>query len=116
MATIRFTAGTTVPRAATLKNTDGSPVDLGNAAPHAVVSLQMRPIGGGTMLTASCTVLQALSGSKVVDKGRVQWVWPGAASPSVRVYRAKFQVTFVDGTVEFFPSDEFEDVVVEPAA
>lgn len=118
---IEFTAGTTRPFRATLRNSDRSAVDLGLIGPpdtRAVVTFLMRPTRGGAPLSASCAILQALDAltGRILDKGRVEWLMPGGADPNRRVYRGQFRVTFVDGTVEYFPSDEYEDVVVLPAA
>ena len=100
MSTTSFTQGTTALARATLAD-DNGPVGVSDAT----VTLLMRPAIGGDEITVDCAPTGA--------PGEVEWVWPAAVDPVMRVYRAKFQVEFADGTIEFFPSDEFADVIVE---
>lgn len=101
MPTIRVKANDTRPFDGVLM-ANGSPVDL-----TGVLGIQflMRPAGGGALKGGAAVVLDARA-------ARVRYVWQTVDLQTPGVFRAEFQVTFGDGTVETYPNGEYIDIVV----
>lgn len=83
---------------ATLKDRDGSVIDLTNATS---VKFLMRPIRGGTV------VINAAAGFvNPRTSGQVEYLWALADTDAKGTYIGEFEVTWPDGK-ETFPNDEY---------
>lgn len=95
---------------ATLEDANGDPVDIQGAS----VMFKMGPLSGGTLTVAGLAVNDQ-NGAGTVDgsTGNVQYRWGGtSAIPSADWYRAEWEVTYSNGSVQSFPNDGFMLVAV----
>lgn len=97
---------TVPPLQAQLIGVDGKPVPL---AVGDAVKFVMKPLLAGSPGAISRT-------ATVVDlpTGVVEYQWVDGDTDFEGVYGAEFRVTFLDGTVESFPNNEYIDVRVLP--
>lgn len=103
MSTFYMTENDTDPDLeATLKNPDGSAVDLTGAS---VAFSVMAPRGGGNVFTSSCTITDAANGV-------VKYNWGSTDTDSPGRYRAQFKATYASGDVEHFPNDGYHTLVI----
>ena len=83
--------GDTKPSLSAQLLSDGSAVDLTGAT----VKFHM-----GTIIDATATIVDAATGN-------VRYDWVTADTETAGLFRAEFEVTFSDGTVETFPNDGY---------
>jgi hypothetical protein len=104
MSTIYLKAGDTAPAAtATLKDSDGNPVNLTDAT---VRFLLRDAISGIVVLEGDADL-----GDDETD-GTVAYPWVEGDTDTPGVLRGEFEATFDDGSVESFPDGSYIDVVI----
>ena len=82
---------------ATLQDANGNAINLTGAS----VRFHMRSVGGGNpVVDAAATVVTAASGI-------VRYNWVAADTDTVGTYRAEFEVTYADASIETFPNDGY---------
>jgi uncharacterized protein YfaS (alpha-2-macroglobulin family) len=87
---------------ATLSDSDGNAVDLTGAD---VQFRLLEPRDGATKIDSPATIHDA-------SNGIVRYQWASGDTDEAGRYRAEFEVTYADGSVETFPNDGFHDVVL----
>lgn len=87
---------------ATLRNPDGTAVDLTGAT----VRFLMRDRTSGTVRVGSAAIVTAASGI-------VQYDWQSADTATAGTYDAEFEATFPGGKIETFPNNGFFQVVLQ---
>src|SRR3954468_23592335 len=103
MKSIYMKKGDTRPAVtATIKNADGSAVDLTGATLRFVMK-----IDGGTTakVDASATVL-------VANLGTVKYQWISGDTDTVGTYKAEWKISYGDGTVLRAPNNSYIAVVI----
>lgn len=88
---------------ATLRNPDGTAVDLTGAT---VRFLMRDRISGASRVTASASLVTPASGI-------VQYDWQAADTSTAGTCDAEFEVTFASGKIETFPNSGFFQVVLQ---
>lgn len=86
---------------ATLRDGAGAAVDLTGATARFV----MRDSEGATKVSAAATITAPAA-------GRVQYSWVAGDTDTVGTYAAEVEITFADATVQTFPSQGYQAVVV----
>jgi uncharacterized protein YfaS (alpha-2-macroglobulin family) len=89
---------------ATLSDNSGTAVDLTGAE---VQFRLLEPRGKTVKLSASATIHDA-------PNGVVRYSWGTDDTDEAGRYRAEFEVTYADDSVETFPNDGYHDVVLTP--
>jgi hypothetical protein len=97
----------------TIAKSGGQPLDVAGAA----VEFRMRPslLGQGPTVAAAGQVLQVGSGPSAQDRGMIGY---SPAEDDVAVagtYRVEWHVTLTDGQKPVFPSEGYDELVLEPA-
>src|SRR3954451_14274379 len=114
MATYKRKTGDTRMIRTVLKSA-GQPVDVAGAA----IEVRMRPdlLGQGPVVAAPGTVLQTASASSppIGAKGQVGYTPPADDVAVSGTYRVEWHVAFPDGQHAVFPSDGYDDLVLDPA-
>lgn len=87
---------------ATLKDADGNVVDLTGAT----VRFHMRASDDTTKVDAAASITSPPTG------GIVSYGWVAADTDTEGRYRAEFEVTYSDGTIETFPNSEYIIVLI----
>lgn len=96
--------GDTLPRiSATLKNSDGTPVNLTGAT----VKFRMRAPGGPLKVDGAAVVVDAAA-------GKVRYDWTGADTNTEGLFHAEWPVTF-GSDVETIPNNGFLKVLIGPS-
>lgn len=95
---------------ATLEDAAGDPVDIQGAT----VRFKMGPLNGGTLVVAAnATNAQNGAGTSDGSVGDVVYTWAGTSQlATADWYRAEWEVTYSNGTVQSFPNDGFMLVAV----
>jgi hypothetical protein len=99
---------------ATLKKASSQPIPLGLA----VIRFNMAPAVAGTGLSIARASALNLEGTidaetgATLGDGVVEYRWAPGDTAVVSIYRAEFEVTFADGTVETWPNSGYIDVEV----
>lgn len=82
---------------AQLQNADGTPIDLTNCT----VKFSMILTSGGQLkVNALCAIIDAVN-------GKVRYSWQAADSSAYGDYKAEFQITFPDGSIQTVPNDGY---------
>jgi hypothetical protein len=81
---------------AVLKDSSGLPVNLANCS----VVFRMAPVGRKAIIDRAAHIETAVA-------GEVWFVWAAGETDTSGVYRAEFQVTYLDGKKETFPNDGY---------
>lgn len=95
---------------ATLEDANGDPVDIQSAA----VKFKLGPLSGGSILVdADAVNAQVGAGTLDGSVGDVVYSWGTASLPSTASwYRAEWEVTFTNGSIQTFPNDGYMLVAV----
>jgi hypothetical protein len=88
---------------AVLKDGDGVPINLDGAT----VRFHMRPIGETTV-----TVDAAASVVSPSSAGIVEYSWDAGDTDAIGSFKAEFEVTYSDNTIETFPNNGYISVVI----
>ena len=81
---------------AVLKDADGDPVNLTDCQ----VKFKMAPLNGPAIITRAAHIENA-------DAGEVWVVWVPGETDTSGIYRAEFQVVYLDGRKETFPNSGY---------
>lgn len=94
----------------TLENSAGSPVDIQGAT----VLFKLAPIAGGTLTVAgTATILQVGAGTGAGGSmGQVSFAWPSGGIPAAGLYLGEWETTYSSGTVQTFPNDGYNRLLV----
>lgn len=95
---------------ATLEDANGDAVDIQGSS----ILFKMGPLSGGTLTVAGAAV-NAQNGAGTVDgsTGNVEYRWGGtAAIPTADWYRAEWEVTYSNGSVQSFPNAGYMTIAV----
>lgn len=106
MQRITFKTGDTPPVRVQLTD-NGAPLNLTGVS--SVIFL-MRDVGGG-----AADIEQPASVEGLPINGEVRYDWVAGETDTPGEYEAAFRVTFADGKVQTFPSDDFILIVIEAA-
>tara|TARA_R100001463_G_scaffold130980_1_gene190742 strand:+ start:651 stop:974 length:324 start_codon:yes stop_codon:yes gene_type:complete len=87
---------------ATLKDANSAAVDLTGAS---VRFHMIKYRGTSTKVAAAAAIVDD-------DAGTVKYVWQSGDTDTVGSFKAEFQVTFSDGTVETFPNTDYIQIDV----
>ncbi len=83
--------------AATLKDADGTAIDLSGAT----VRFHMRKIGKSAVsVDAAASVTNA-------SQGKIQYAWSATDTATIGTYQGEFEVTYTDNKVETFPNSGY---------
>lgn len=86
----------------TLLDSAGSPVSLAGAS----VRFHMRERAGATLkVDADATIVEALAGT-------CKYTWNPSDTDTEGKFQAEFEVTYADGGIETFPSDDYITVSI----
>lgn len=101
--TFHLKAGDTSPNLrATLRGTNGDPVDLTSSSVTIHVS---QPRGGDTIVDEPVDTVDP-------DGGVIQYNWSSGDLTEAGIYRLEFVVTFPNGDTETFPNEGFHDLQI----
>lgn len=94
---------TAPPITATLRDSQGTPIDLTGCT----VKFHMKAVPPGTksLLDKSVSILDGVN-------GKVRYVWATGDTDTAGPYRAEFEITYPDLTHQTVPSDAYIDVLV----
>lgn len=87
---------------ATLRNADGTPVDLTNATS---VSLIVKQQGGAKYFKSTGTILDAINGV-------VSYTWASGDTDTVGTFQMEFEVIWPTGRPETFPNSGYDTLIV----
>lgn len=88
---------------ATLKDATGSAVNITGAT----VRFHMKSLEGSVKVDAEMEITDA-------EGGVVQYDWSASDTDTVGTYRAEFEVTYADASIETFPNDGNVSIVISP--
>ena len=96
--------GDTEPLTAILSDEEG-PVNLAGA--DVTFRMSSRVAGAGhAPISGDCLVVQSTDGNgRIIDRGKVQYVWGVGETDVAGIYGVEFAVRFPDGKQRTFPSD-----------
>ena len=86
----------------TLKDRNNIPVDITGAAVRFHMSLEST---GAIKVDGAASIIDAAAGV-------VQYSWTGANTDTAGTYIAEWEVTYSGGTVETFPSNDYNRVLI----
>lgn len=104
MAYLMKRGSTTPPLATTLGDANG-PVRIDTA----VVLFRLKRVNGLLVVSSAATIVDD---GTVAKRGKAIYVWQVGDTDVSGVYRGEWKATFADGTVETFPSDDWNDIVI----
>ncbi len=90
---------------ATLKNPDGSVVDLTGAT----VKFRMFPAGGATAKVDGDGAIEGAA-----TQGNVSYSWQGGDTDTAGEFNGEWEVTFNSGLAETFPNYDYMKILVVP--
>ncbi len=94
---------------ATLEDASGDAVSILGAS----VRFKMGPLSGGTLaVAATATNAQVGAGTADGSTGNVIYSWGTSDLSTADWYRAEWEVTFSNGSIETFPNDGYMIVAV----
>lgn len=110
----RLKQGDTKPLVATLKDVNGA-IDLTSCT--ALFRMKSKTTGvGHAPISAACEILQGLDGNgRIINKGKLRYVWAAGETDLPGVYGIEFTVTFPDGKKRTFPNDRLVTLEIEPS-
>jgi predicted ArsR family transcriptional regulator len=88
---------------ATLKDASGSSVNITGAT----VKFHMKSLEDSIKIDAEMEITDA-------EGGVVQYNWSASDTDTVETYRAEFEVTYADASVETFPNNGNVSIIVSP--
>jgi hypothetical protein len=105
MARFNIKVGDTAPDLqATLKNSDGSVIDLSSAS---AVLFHMREKGTTTALIESAATIVSAAG------GVVKYVWQAGDTDTEGTYDGEFEITFNDGSISTVPNNGYIEILMK---
>jgi len=84
---------------AQLLNADGTPINLTNCTVKFFM-VSISASGGQPKVNASCAIIDAVN-------GKVRYSWQAADTSDYGDYKAEFQITFPDGSIQTVPNDGY---------
>lgn len=88
---------------ATLQDSDGNAVNINGAS----VRFHMKAVGGAVVIDQPMTIVNAAGGI-------VRYDWQTGDTDTPGTYYVEFEVTYSDNTIETFPNNTNETVLVIP--
>jgi len=86
---------------ATLTDFSGNPINLTSSS----VQFHMEDLGGTIKVDSPCVISNA-------SLGLVQYNWVTGDTDTIGTYKVEFEVTYLDSSIETFPNNGYETVVV----
>lgn len=89
------------PLNATLSDANG-PIDLTGATS---VTLIMKPTGGGSTITGTCTIVSAVAGT-------IRYTWITGNTAVAGTYNLEFEILWSDGKIGTVPNEGYKTVEI----